>query len=327
MLSRLALPAAWLLLLGAASASPAPAKTPSTQTATATDLIVTVDAAGVTRTIAPKAAGATASPAAVNATDSTTACHNPDGEFKPFCLPKDKDVYYPDTTHYVTWDPTFFQATHGNGTTLQVIGFYTNNETKFPLSGPPGEEEEAFTSEHIAAAWGFYQWRLPKSLLTKQSAKAVNITLRLVALPTDGQPAQWRTGPTVTLEYKPKKSKGPTHKEKGVDEHALYVVLPLLFSVTMLMVAATFFFNRGARRIDIGNIARGRRGGGSRRKGLAVGSGASKKDRARNKEQSIRLMERAGGSEDTDDEGGNWEAGWRPEASGRDGGRVDRKRD
>ena len=135
-----------------------------------------------------------------------------------------------------------------------------------------------------------------------------------MALPTDGQPAQWRTGPTVTLRYKPKKSKGPTHKEKGVDEHALYVVLPLLFSVTMLMVAAVFFFNRGARHIDIGTL-RGRRGG-SRRTG-----GVSKKDRARNKEQSIRLMER--GSEDTDDEGGRgWEAGWKAEGSGR----VDRKR-
>jgi len=77
MLSRLALPAAWLLLLGAASASPAPAKT------TSTDI-----------------AAATAAPGAVNGTDSATACKNSDGEFKPFCLPKDKDIYYPDSTHY-----------------------------------------------------------------------------------------------------------------------------------------------------------------------------------------------------------------------------------
>ncbi len=223
----------------------------------------------------------------------------------------------------VTWDPAFFHnaKANENATLVKIIGFYATNETKIPATGPPsGKEEEAFTSDHIAAGWGFYQWQLSDSLLKAQSAGEVNITLRIVALPKDGQAAQWLTGPTVTLRYKPKKEKPP--KRTGTDEHALYVALPTVFGAVMLVIVITLFCTRKARRIEIDDIVARARNRASRRKGLAGGGGLSKKDRARHKEQNIRLMEH-GASADSDEEAAGWEEGWRDSEGGK---RVDRKR-
>lgn len=201
----------------------------------------------------------------------------------------------------MTWDPAFF----GSNATLKVLGYYTTNETTIAPTGPPtGKEEEAFSSDNIEAGWGFYQWHLPKSLLTTPSLSAANITLRIVALPKDGKQAQWLTGPTITLRYKPakpKKKPAPKH-----DDQALYIALPLVFGVAALMIVGTFFWNRQVRAIGVGNImSRARRE--ARRKGV------SKKDRVRNrdKEQGIRLM----GASD-EERTADWEEGWRQEVPG-----------
>lgn len=133
----LAIPAAaWLLLLGTASAVPAspPEELPTADPAAPW---VTVDAAGVTKTVTPVPTVidgvATILNAAPEATDAPSAelvpadgtlaggdaapgvdtgagagagaggrheCHNLDGPFKPFCLPKHRDVYFAGSTHY-----------------------------------------------------------------------------------------------------------------------------------------------------------------------------------------------------------------------------------
>lgn len=122
--SKLALPAAWLLLLGAASAVPAPDKVAVRQAANPTDAWVTVDESGVPKTITPVMTTIDGVPTLLNAaprdvTVKTTsvgaaqprptddkgasdleACSNANGEFHPFCLPKHNDVYYPGSTHY-----------------------------------------------------------------------------------------------------------------------------------------------------------------------------------------------------------------------------------
>lgn len=92
-----------------------------------------------------------------------------------------------------------------------------------------------------------------------------------------------------------------------------------MFGVCLLVVAAIFFSNRQTRTIEIGDLVNRARKSSSRRKGLG---GLSKKDRARNKEQNIRLMER---NADSDEEAG-WDEGWGESASTTGGRRVDRKR-
>lgn len=219
----------------------------------------------------------------------------------------------------VTWDPEFYHNanTNENATLVRIVGFYATNETTIPMTGPPsGKNEQAFTSDHIAAGWGFYQWEVTDQLLRAQSASLVNITLRITALPKNGQAAQWLTGPTVTLRYKPKKEKPPKHT--GTDEHALYIALPTVFGVVMLVMFVILFCTRQARRIEIDNLVSQARKSAAKRKGFTL----SKKDRAKNKEQNIRLMEH-GGSADSDEEARGWDEGWTGSASGK---RVDRKR-
>jgi len=84
----------------------------------------------------PKATGSDGS-------GSFALCRNRDGDHAPFCEPKNNATIYPGATHYVTWDPSFFNTTN---TTVRVVGFY--NET-----------EEAFSSDLIAAGWGFVSSR------------------------------------------------------------------------------------------------------------------------------------------------------------------------
>ncbi|KAK4144373.1 uncharacterized protein C8A04DRAFT_11496 [Dichotomopilus funicola] len=319
----LAIPAAaWLLLLGTASAVPAPPLEELPTTADPAAPWVTVDEAGATQTVTP--------------------CRNSDGPFKPFCLPKHHDVYFAGSTHYVTWDTTFFAD---QNTTLKVLGFYTN--TSAPTTHPPTdheapdasqEEEEAFSSDTTSAAWGFYRWHLDGgALLSNPGFESANITLRIAALPSDGRAASWYDGPTISVQWKPRPPKEkPGHVPTRADDQVLYVALPLVFGFAAVMIAGTFCWNRQLRKIAIASaMGRSNTAGGSRRLNAAsrVGVGASRKDRARNRdqEQGVRLMERGGGGSSDDEDG--WRGGnaWGDDAAssgaaGRVFDRVDRKR-
>lgn len=115
--SKLILPAAWLLLLGTVSAAPAADKLDARQAAdpvdskTVTTILTTTDGAP---TVVP---GAAHDPHDVTTTTEATstddaqpkkggaggpfpACHSTGGEFMPFCLPKNNDIFYPGSTHY-----------------------------------------------------------------------------------------------------------------------------------------------------------------------------------------------------------------------------------
>ena len=117
---KLVLPVAWLLFLGTASAAPA-----SDNKLVAGEPWVTVDEDGQPKTVTPVLTTIHGTPTVINApppdvtesvvqsTDAAqphptkgkggaafAACHNTDGKYKPFCLPKENDVYYPDSTHY-----------------------------------------------------------------------------------------------------------------------------------------------------------------------------------------------------------------------------------
>ncbi|KAL1838139.1 hypothetical protein VTJ49DRAFT_2990 [Mycothermus thermophilus] len=344
--------AAWLLLLGTALAAPPPK-----------DAADQADAAIQTTTAAAAAAAETPTATAADQTDDAdvAACHNTDGPFKPFCLPKANDVIIPGTTYYITWDPTFFPASN---TTLKILGFYATPSSRLSTSpttpdhppddksnpASPGGQHEAFSSDNIDSGWGFWQWRPDAQLLKRPKLKAANITLRIVALPPAGSEggggggtAQWLTGPTVLLKYKdkapPPETPGQPHKHIGeggkydrvrggggsaAGDRELYVVLPLVFGVIALFVVMTIFCNRDARRIDLGDVVRSSR----RLRRLDGGSrrnaaGARGGRAARDAEESIHLMEHHGpGGQQEDD----WDAGWgEHEGRGRVFERVDRK--
>jgi hypothetical protein len=131
---------AWLVLLGTAAAVPKPTGLVARQTADLDNLWVTVDESGIPRTVTPVLTTISGTPILLNAPphdvtatvwtkhpygEPTTitgpprpkptsgngagafaACHNgTHGEFKPFCLPKNNDVYYPGSSHYSKTSP------------------------------------------------------------------------------------------------------------------------------------------------------------------------------------------------------------------------------
>jgi hypothetical protein len=117
---KLALPAAWLVLLGTASAVPAPepaavdATTSVSTTITGTSTLLETATNHATDSALGTSTGP-AKPVPTNdkGTDAFVACHNTDDEFKPFCLPKHNDVYYPDSMHYSTsYFPLFSPHPH-----------------------------------------------------------------------------------------------------------------------------------------------------------------------------------------------------------------------
>ncbi|KAK0657370.1 hypothetical protein B0T16DRAFT_452841 [Cercophora newfieldiana] len=226
---------------------------------------------------------------------SFALCKKPEGDFAPFCEPKNNATIYPGKTHYVTWDPAFFKSSN---TTIRVVGFY--NET-----------EEAFSSDLISAGWGFYQWKVESDLYKKPGKDAVNITLRIASLPL-GSTVNWVPGPTiiVTSEPAPEPTKSPVPQGE-----ALYIALPTVLGFVALMVVGTCIWNRKHRKIGLGNVmGRGRNGygvGKSRRQRL-FGKGTRK-------EQAIGLMERdgaAGAYRDHDDDE------WKSEIPGRGRTRI-----
>ncbi|KAK4097932.1 hypothetical protein N658DRAFT_499924 [Parathielavia hyrcaniae] len=324
---KLSLPAAVLLLLRAASAAEQSAvdtfdavttTTHVSTTITETPNALSTAAADATDSVLSTrtAAAGPAAPTNGKGAAELAACHNTDGEFKPFCLPKHNDVYYPESMHYITWDPSFFP---GANTTLKLLGFYTNTTSSPSASptdstGPPTGEEQAFSTELIEAGWGLHEWHIPNSLLSSTGHDLVNVTLHMVALPKDADRARWLTGPTVTLRWKPKPPPEPKPAKNG--DRELYIALPLVFGFAALMIVATFFKNRQIRRIGVASVmGRARRGAGRRGGG---GAGASRRDRARNqdKELGIRLMERDGAGMESDEEvGAGWDEGWRSQDS------------
>jgi hypothetical protein len=228
----------------------------------------------------------------------TTVCPLP-----PSLSPQPALTTHPPT---VTWDTSFFPTAN---TTLKIHGVYNTNETTIPDAAPHHGEDEAFSSEEIDAGWGYYQWRLDKHLLTNRRVGSANITVRIVALPSNGQPAQWLSGPTINLQWKPKDP--PKPRPVNNDAQALYIALPLVFGFATLMIVGTFFWNRRLRHIGMPSVM-----GRPRRLNRKKGPGASRKDRAgnTNKEQGIRLMEHGGDGSDGED----WTEGWSHEVPGRD---------
>ncbi|KAK4116301.1 hypothetical protein N656DRAFT_774527, partial [Canariomyces notabilis] len=247
-------------------------------------------------------------------------------DFKPFCLPKHQDTYYTGPMHFITWDPSYFPTPN---TTIKVLGFYTPNTTSTSTTGsgstPFEGESEAFSSGEMAAGWGYWQWRADKSLLSSQSLTAANITIRIVflspatasaqaggsrsnqtAVAAPAAAARWVQGPTILLTYRPGP---PAVKSKSPDAGGLYIALPAVSAFAMLMVVGTFFCNRQARTIGIGNVMsrRGRRDMGGRRgkRTLLFGKMGSRKsdsgDSRIDREQSIRLMSRDANADDDHD--------------------------
>ncbi|KAB5578413.1 hypothetical protein GE09DRAFT_1089546 [Coniochaeta sp. 2T2.1] len=299
--------AAWLLLLGAANAMPAlQGRAPD-----AIDPWVTVDENGSPKTVtpvqttidgtptiisaAPNAVTATVftntrqgdvrtstgtipnpTPTATGGAGAFPVCHNKDGDNAPFCLPVVGAELNPGNTYYITWDPTFFNATN---TTIRITGSYFNSTT--------GETTtQAFSSGSLAAAWSFYAWTVDSSLLSGNPG-GVNISLAIASLTPGASAMTPFQGPVVQVAkpkgYVPEKAKPPTGP-------ALYIALPTVLGFVVVMLVGTCWWNKNHRKIEIGSVMGRKKGYGvGRSKRQRVFGGQSKRER---KEQGIRLMER-----------------------------------
>jgi hypothetical protein len=119
----------------------------------------------------------------------------------------------------------------------------------------------------------------------------------MAALTKNGGGAQWYTGPTIMLTWKPKKPS--KHAHQAPDTEALVYVLPIVLTLALFMVIGSSVWNRRARHIDLGDLMRA----AGRRKNKSRGKRAVNKGKG---EEGIRLMERDGFSSGEEDGGGGW---------------------
>ena len=96
--SRLVLPG--LLLLGTALAVPAPDKTVPDETSISTTVAPATTTLGETSSVVPDLEAASTDAPKPAPTNEITPCHNLDGEFRPFCMPKNNQVYFVWSTHH-----------------------------------------------------------------------------------------------------------------------------------------------------------------------------------------------------------------------------------
>ncbi|KAF3764402.1 hypothetical protein M406DRAFT_232443, partial [Cryphonectria parasitica EP155] len=180
---------------------------------------------------------------------SFLVCSNTDGDYVPFCEPAKNSSLYVGTTYYVTWDPSVL-----NTTQVTVTGTYINSTT-----GVAGDD--AFTSDDIKASWSYYAWTPGSSYLSKGNGNAVNVTLTINALGSDGETVtKTYPGPTVLVTKAPTYHQASPTLPKGA---ALFIGLPVVFGFCLIMICGVCMWNRKTRKIDVGNLmSRGRRGYG-----------------------------------------------------------------
>ncbi|KAK4193284.1 hypothetical protein QBC35DRAFT_527338 [Podospora australis] len=280
--SKLAQSAVWLALaLGSSPVSalniPAVADTTSSPSSVATPTLAS-------DLVAPSGNTTTTKNAVKAAGIAGQECRNPDGEFAPFCLPKNNETFTPGLLKYITWDATIFNNANS---TVKILGFYADDTLPSSPDDEPTPPEQAFDSGTISSGWGFYQWKIEGNLIRqlphhKKKPNSVQIHIQLAALPLDGGPAKWFKGPTVTIAKKPPK---PLRKTKTPDHQALYIALPTVFGFVIVIVVGTLCCNRQARIVNVGNVMSRNRFRESNRRAA----------RRKNKEQYIRLTDQESG--------------------------------
>lgn len=149
----------------------------------------------------------------------------------------------------------------------------------------------AFTSDDIKTRWSYYAWTPSKSYLSQGNGQAVNITLTLKALESDGETvSQTYTGPTVLV------TKAPTYQQAAPtlpSGAALYIALPTVFGFCLIMICGVCMWNRKTRKIGLGNVmSRSRHGYGvaksrAKRMTMRMKGGRSKKAAMQN----IRMLD------------------------------------
>ncbi|KAK7914013.1 hypothetical protein PG985_011716 [Apiospora marii] len=214
-------------------------------------------------------------------------CSKPrDSNKDPFCqpLPWDVQEYRPGNTYYFTWDTTWFKNPN---TTIKIQGDYINDTT-----GDVSTTLQAFESgSTIIASWGYWAWTTDRSMLQKQHA--VNISISMGALKPGGQiqgPDLIR-GPRILLSDAPVPKPKPVPSPAGP---ALYIGLPVIFGFALLCIFGVCVWNARHRKIELGNIMSrgGRHGYGinkSARGRMGLGGKSSREKKAAER---VQLMER-----------------------------------
>ncbi|PWY87682.1 hypothetical protein BO70DRAFT_421622 [Aspergillus heteromorphus CBS 117.55] len=167
-------------------------------------------------------------------------CTNPRGPSRPFCLPEDGANVTVEGTYYVTWNADFYPL----NATITIELRYSDSS----------EGDSAFTSERTDNSYGYTHIHMRQEWL--QGRHRNLLTLYIIELdPISDKRASARRGPTITLYPKPVEHRIPPPRVR-FNKLALYIGLPVSFSVVVFVVAGLYFGMRESRRIDLGYVAR-----------------------------------------------------------------------
>lgn len=124
------------------------------------------------------------------------------------------------------------------------------NDTSLELGDKSWESPDLIPSKY-----GVYAWKVPGSALLQKRPTNVTLVLRTSYWESDNDDSEELSteypGPTILLTHAPAfKSKG-TQAPRGAE---LYIALPVVGAFIAIMIFGTCVWNRGLRRIGIGNV-------------------------------------------------------------------------
>ncbi|KAK9770073.1 putative Mid2 domain-containing protein [Seiridium cardinale] len=240
----------------------------ATETITALSPWVTVDTAGIAKTITPSIStidgavatlsappayltrtsiwtltvdGATTTSTGINPVatvfgpgqaGSFMLCDNTQGVDAPICQPEAGSTLTSGDAYFVTWDPTFFGAENDS---IQIEGDYGNGN--------------GFASETLPGSRGFYSWNVTTDILETvgEHNSTLQVSFSIISLDlNDTNVGSRRQGPTVFLgNPEPTELVSPRI-------NTLIVALPSMLGIGILVAAAVIWIlNRRRRNMSL----------------------------------------------------------------------------
>lgn len=170
-------------------------------------------------------------------------------------------------TPTVTWDPDFYNQTHGNDSYQVAVRLDYLNHTS-------NQMVKLDVYDRVPARWGYWPFKLTSEHLMGRASN--NVTITLLASPEGSDEKNQSIALPVVLA---RPSLPPSPPTPTPSRTAILVAVPGSLGVFVLILLGLCFWHRQTRRINISNVmGRARRGYSGRRQRRLLRS--ADKDRA-----------------------------------------------
>lgn len=112
---------------------------------------------------------------------------------------------------------------------------------------------QAFTSEKMAASWGFWSLKIDKSLMQGYTTRNISVQMAILNSTTGNATSNSviKSGPVIVISNPATYHQPQASLPSGA---ALYIGLPVIFAFVILCLVGTCMWNKKHRQINLGNV-------------------------------------------------------------------------